>query len=192
MSGYIRLHRKCLENRFFKKPQVWHYFQYCLLRANYEDVDLPLNGELVHLEKGSFLTSLKSDSDRTGLTISAIRHARSVLENDAMISTSNNSKYSIIEVCKYKEFQADADDFAAYPAAQFSAGTTATDKKEKIKNKKQKEDKNKGTRLSLESWLFAVRMKSKEYGYQIKKDEFIDLYNEGLDPSEALERHVCS
>ena len=181
MSGYIRLHRKCLENRFFKKPQVWHYFQYCLLRANYEDVDLPLNGELVHLEKGTFLTSLKSDSDRTGLTISAIRHARSVLENDAMISTSNNSKYSIIEVCKYKEFQADQEDFA-----------TATDKKEKIKNKKQKEDKNKGTRLSLESWLFAVRMKSKEYGYQIKKEEFIDLYHEGLDPSEALERHVCS
>ena len=29
-------------------------------------------------------------------------------------------------------------------------------------------------------------MKSKEYGYQIKKDEFIDLYQEGLDPSEAL------
>ena len=64
-----------------------------------------------------------------------------------------------------------------------------THHKKIIKNKK--EDNKKG-RLSLESWVFAVRMKSKEYGYRVKKDEIIDFYNDGLNPDEALERLVCS
>ena len=191
MSGFIWLHRRCMENRHFKNPSVWHYFSYCCLRANYEDVDLPLNGDLIHLKKGQFLTSLKSDSERTGLTISAIRHARNVLENDCMLAFENNTKFSIVEVCKYKEFQADEEQLAAQPAARTTTRRTATDNnKEKIiKNKK--EDNKKG-RLSLESWVFAVRMKSKEYGYRVKKDEIIDFYNDGLNPDEALERLVCS
>ena len=154
-------------------------------------MDLPLYGDVIHLQKGQFLTSLKSDSERTGLTVSAIRHARNVLENDNMLAFENNTKFSIVEVCKYKDFQADEEQVAAQPATRGTTRRVATDNnKEKIiKNKK--EDNKKG-RLSLESWVFAVRMKSKEFGYKVKKEEIIDFYNDGLNPDEALERLVCS
>mgnify|MGYP001583916797 CR=1 FL=1 len=193
MTGYIRLHRKCLENRFFRNPSVWHYFQYCLLRANYDDVDIPLGGELIHLEKGQFLTSINKDSEKTGLTVSAIRHARSVLEKDAMISMENSTKYSIVEVCNYKALQADIEQDAARDTNLIPAYDIATDKKEKIKNKNKKEDKNKG-RLSLESWLFMLRMKARDLGYKVKKEEFKEFYLDGLSPDEALEEwvKVCS
>jgi len=106
--GYIRLYRKGLEHPLFTKPLVWHFWNYCLLRANHKSVEVCFKNKPFMMKRGSFMMSLSNASDSTGLTIQNIRSSIKILENFKMIKKSTQEvtkQATIISVCNYETYQ---------------------------------------------------------------------------------------
>ena len=108
MEGYIKLHRKILENGIFRKPKVSHLFNYCLLRANWSDKTICWNGQSLVVERGSFITGRRQIALETGLSEQNIRYALRTLHTFGMVQRSSEkstSKFSYLTVCNYNDYQ---------------------------------------------------------------------------------------
>ena len=108
MEGYIKLHRKILDNGIFRKPNVSHLFNYCLLRANWSDKTIVWNGQPLVVERGSFVTGRKQIALDTGLSEQNVRSALRTLSHFSMVqkSTSKSTiKFSYLTVCNYDDYQ---------------------------------------------------------------------------------------
>ena len=108
MSGWIKYYRKSINNPLFKKPSVWHYWQYCLLKANHEPNKIIWNKKEMVVDKGSFVTGRKQASLETGLSQQNIRTAIKTLVNLKMIAVStekSTTKFTYLSVCNYEEHQ---------------------------------------------------------------------------------------
>ena len=100
-DGYIRLHRKTLEWRWFKDSNTVHVFLYCLLRANW--MDGVFEGLMV--KRGQLVTSLPTIAESTGLSIQNVRTALNHLRSTGEISDKAYSKYRVISVLNYEKYQ---------------------------------------------------------------------------------------
>ena len=148
MSGWIKLHRRSLENPVFKRPTIWHYWNYCLLKANHEEKKIIWNKKEMIIERGSFITGLKKSSKETGLTIRNIRTARKTLVNLRMIvisTTKTTTRFTYLTVCNYNRYQVSDNDSRtiadnqATIKRQSSDNQTTTNKNVKeLKNEKNK------------------------------------------------------
>jgi len=105
MTGWIKFHRKILDNPIFLKPDLYQLFSYCLLRANHSESKIIWNGAEESLEKGCFITGRKTIAKDTGQNESAVYRRLKVLENLKMISVKSNNKYSIVKVLNYCIYQ---------------------------------------------------------------------------------------
>ena len=113
MEGYIRLHRKIIDNPIFRKPLVNHLFVYCLLRANHTSSKMVFNCREVDVERGSFICGRKKFAEKTGESEQNVRSALLTLQNLGMIeisTTKSTSKYSYINVCNYNDYQYNGDE----------------------------------------------------------------------------------
>lgn len=102
--GYVRDYRKGIENPLFKKPLVWHFWNYCRLRANHKDTVIDFNGKPFELKRGCFMMSLGNASKNTGLSLQNIRTAIKVLSFHKMIEKSTDEltkQATIIKVVKF-------------------------------------------------------------------------------------------
>ena len=107
MSGWIKLHRKSINNPLFKKLKVWHYWQYCLLKANHETQIIIWNKKEMMVERGSFITGRKKAALETGLTEKAVRYAMETLVNLGMIqkrASKSTNKFTYLTVCNYNKY----------------------------------------------------------------------------------------
>ena len=107
-NGWIKLYRSSIQNPAFQKPHTWHYFQYCLLKANHTDKSILWNKEEIIIERGCFITGRKEAAKETGLSQQNIRTALLTLHNLGMIEKStikSTSKYTYIKVCNYDTYQ---------------------------------------------------------------------------------------
>ena len=103
--GWIKLHRKILDNPIFVKPDLYQLFSYCLLRANHRETKILWNGKEEILERGCFITGRKVITGDTGQSESGIYRRLKVLEKLNMISIKSNNKYSIVKVLNYCIYQ---------------------------------------------------------------------------------------
>ena len=106
--GYIRLFRKGLDHALFKKPLVWHFWNYCLLRANFKDREMDFRGRPFLIKRGSFMMSLGNASRDTGLTVQNIRSSIRTLVRFGMIKKSTQEvtkQATIISIIKYDTYQ---------------------------------------------------------------------------------------
>lgn len=105
MTGWIKLHRKLLDNPIFLKPELLQLFIYCLLRANHSETKIIWNGEEETLEKGCFLTGRKVISRDTEQGESAIYKRLKILEKSNVISLKSNNRFSVVKVLNYSVYQ---------------------------------------------------------------------------------------
>jgi len=105
--GWICLHRKSIKNPLFQKPLIWHYWQYCLLKANHAKQTIVWNKKEMLIEKGSFITGRKIAARETGLSEQNIRTAIDTLINLKMIfkSPKSTSKFTYLTICNYSKYQ---------------------------------------------------------------------------------------
>tara|TARA_R100001463_G_scaffold40684_3_gene86143 strand:- start:1176 stop:1745 length:570 start_codon:yes stop_codon:yes gene_type:complete len=186
MEGFIAFHRAALDNQLFKKPTVWHYFVYCCLRANWKNRTVPINGEEMNIERGSFITSLEKDSNATGLSIREIRTARKNLKIAKMITAKATHHYSVISVCNYERFQAvtkKSDTPKTYHRHANDKRTT-TDKKRNKETKKPSLLKDRKY-THLNTFRFVLFHHCRQQGYKEPSMEMIEkLYKSGSDPKD--------
>jgi len=105
MIGWIKFHRKILENPIFLKPELFQLFSYCLLRSNHSDTKIIWNDKEEILEKGCFITGRKVISEDTGQKESTIYRNLKLLEKLSMITVKSNNKYSVVKVLNYCVYQ---------------------------------------------------------------------------------------
>lgn len=104
-NTYIGLFRDSLKHRYFKNVNLWHFYQYCMLKATYKPHSLMVGNQTVNLEIGEFVFGRKVASSDTGLTEREVRTCLSVLEKDGKVTIKTTNKYSIIKVIKFSSWQ---------------------------------------------------------------------------------------
>jgi len=100
-DGWVKLHRVFKEWEWYKTPNMVHVFIHLLLSANHEDG----KWQGASVLRGQLITGRKSISEATGISEKSIRTSLARLEQTGEISKKSASKYSIITICKYNDYQ---------------------------------------------------------------------------------------
>ena len=103
MQGYIKLYRKMLNWEWYTDIPVRIIFEHCLLKANHKGNKW--QGQII--DAGSFITSYEKLSIETGLTVQQVRTALNKLKSTGEITYKSTSRYSMITVKNWIEYQED-------------------------------------------------------------------------------------
>jgi len=104
-KGWIKFHRKILDNAIFQNPELFQLFSYCLLMANHSEASFLWNGKEETLEKGSFITGRKAIARDLNQKESSVYKRLKTLEKLNTISVKSNNKFSIVKVLNYSIYQ---------------------------------------------------------------------------------------
>ena len=102
-AGFILLYRQITEWEWYQNPNTFRVFLHCLLMANFADGKF----EGITVNRGQFVTSLPNLSKQTRLTIQQVRTALDHLKSTGEITDKAYSKFRVITVVKYDEYQKD-------------------------------------------------------------------------------------
>ena len=106
-AGFIKLHRKILENyswqdKPFTRAQA---FIDLLLAASYKRQKLLNGNEVIELEPGEVLTSIRCLCSRWGWSISKTLAYIKLLESDGTIVIKSDKKRTIIQILNWQQYQ---------------------------------------------------------------------------------------
>lgn len=101
MEGWIKLYRKFLNWEWYKDNNVKVVFIHLLLTANHKDKKW--KGKII--KRGQKLTSINHLAQETNLTVQQTRTALNKLKSTSEITTNATSKYTLITVEKYNDYQ---------------------------------------------------------------------------------------
>ena len=101
MTGWIKLHRKFLEWEWFDIADMVKLFIFLLLNTNTK----PKVWHGNKIRRGQYLTSLNTLQEKTGLSRQNIRTCLRRLEETEEINTLTNTRYTLITICKYEDYQ---------------------------------------------------------------------------------------
>ena len=137
-NTFIKLNRSIINFEWYLKPNTYRLFIHCLLKANWKDGKF----EGKTIKRGSFVTSLDKLSLELGLTTQQIRTSISHLKSTNNITSKSHSKYRIITVLNYNDYQdnnkQDNSQVTSNQQASNKQVTTIEEKKE-LKNSNNKE-----------------------------------------------------
>ena len=80
-TGWIKLHRKIMNNPIYKKSTLQHLFTHCLLSANHAPQSVLCVGELIKLKAGEFASTLSEISKATGIPKTTVFKKLKTLSN---------------------------------------------------------------------------------------------------------------
>ena len=139
MSGYIKTYRKMLDWEWYTDVPVRVLFEHCLLKANYKEK----KWHGITIECGSFITSYENLAFETGLTVQQVRTAINKLKSTGEITYQSTSRYSIITVNNWIEYQEDNTQVnKQITNNQQTINKQITTTKERKESKEYKERKN--------------------------------------------------
>lgn len=144
-EGYIKFYRRSIQHPLFKNPLAWHYWTYCLLRANHAPKTIIWNKQEMVVDRGSFITGLEKASKETGLSIQNIRTATQILANLNMIeksTTKSTSRFSYLTICNYDKFQENGNQSNSLTNKRLTSKQQAANNKQELinTNKNEKEE----------------------------------------------------
>jgi hypothetical protein len=141
MEGYIKVHRKLIEWRWYKKSETVHLFIHLLLSANHADG----YWEGISVRRGQHITGRKKLSELTGLSEQSIRTCLNRLKSTGEITIKSTNQFSIITICnydKYNDSKALINRQANHQTDQQSTSDQPTTNQPPTTNKNEKNDKN--------------------------------------------------
>lgn len=105
-QGYIRLYRSMIDKGWSRRPDYVAVWVYILMRGNYKDQEVMIDGQIVMIQPGQFVTSRKQMSINTGVHESKIQRILSLFENEQQIEQQARSKYRLISIVNWDKYQA--------------------------------------------------------------------------------------
>ncbi len=131
-SGWVKLHRKILDNDIFKNDKLFRVFMYLLLKASHSERDQLIGDSIVSLKAGQWATGRKAISRDTGLTEQNVRTAISKLEKLGILTIKVTVKYSIFSISNWDSYQQDNQQVTSKQPASNQQVTTINN----VKNEK--------------------------------------------------------
>lgn len=106
-QGWISLHRKMQNNilwqdKPFAKGQAWIDI---LLSVNHKENEVLLGNEVVKVEPGEMITSIRKLCDRWGWSNTKVKNFLKLLTNQEMISYKSDTKKTVVKVLNYSDYQ---------------------------------------------------------------------------------------
>lgn len=99
-ESWIKLFRKILYWKWYKKSETLHVFIHLLLKANFADCEY---GEII-VKRGQLLTSRALIKEQTGISEQTIRTALKRLQTTGEIVVNSTKQGTLITVCKYDDY----------------------------------------------------------------------------------------
>lgn len=104
-KSYIKLFRKILNSPIFENEKALKIWIWCLVKATHKKREQLVGKQIVHLEKGQFVTGRKKASEELKMNDRTIYDYFKLLEKLQMISINSNNKFSIVTVEKWEDYQ---------------------------------------------------------------------------------------
>lgn len=146
-SGWIKLHRQIMDHPFYEESRIFsrhEAWEYLLLNANHAPGKVLFDGQLIEVERGSFITSIRKLQERWKWSNTKVVRFLDVLEMEGMASVKRDTKKTVISIDKYGFFQGGED--AETTEKRHSNDAETTQKHTNKKNKEEREEKEEETR----------------------------------------------
>ena len=101
LLGWIKLHRQILDWEWYSDINCSRLFIHLLLTANAKDK----TWKGTDIKRGQLVTSLQNLSTETGLTLQQLRTAIKKLESTNEITIKSTSKYTVVTIVNYEDYQ---------------------------------------------------------------------------------------
>jgi len=101
LNGWIKLHRKILDNGLFSEAELLKVFIWCLLKANRKTSQV--NG--IPVKVGQFITGRISASEELYMKPSTVYVRLKKLKRMKYIDMQTTNKFTMISVVKYNQYQ---------------------------------------------------------------------------------------
>lgn len=165
-NGFICLYRQITQWEWYQNPNTFRLFIHILLMANYTEGRF----EGKEISRGQLVTSLPSLSKQTNLSVRQVRTALDHLILTGELTSKAYSKYRIITVVKYNEYQLSD----RQTDSQLTANRQAVDS-QVTGNRQQYKKNNKGISLTDDDGTNNIfSLSDGEVAERIKEDQEIE------------------
>lgn len=137
-TGWIKLYRSMLDWEWYSDKNTKIVFLHILLKANYESK----RWEGHEIKRGSYVTSNEHLAKELNLGVREVRTALSKLEKSGEIDKQSTSRFTIINVLNYNDFQDNKEEEIDEADKQETSNRQTSDKEETT-TKKDKNRRNK-------------------------------------------------
>lgn len=139
-SGFVKLPRSLLDWRWYHNANAKAVFIHLLLKANFCEAEF----ENITIKRGQLVTSRKQLSSELNISEQSIRTALKNLKSTNDITIDTTSKYSIITIVKYDDYQSSTN---ILTNNQPTANQQSTNDQPQYKKNKKKENNNNSNNL---------------------------------------------
>lgn len=136
MNGWIKLHRKLLDNWVSQDPELLAVWVRILLEANHADIKKMFNGSLIQIDRGQMIFGLNAFSKKSGVSISKLRRFLKLFESEQMISRQKTNKFSLITITCFEDYQAFDSQCAGKAQASDKPATSQRQHRKNVKKEK--------------------------------------------------------
>lgn len=161
-QGWVKIHRKLLENPIFNDSQLLKLWIYCLLKATHKEHKQIIGKQIVELSPGEFVTgrAILAEEYNKGVKPKDFVPERTLwrwlklLESGGFLTIKSTTKYSVISINNWRKYQENG---------QQMSNKCPTNDQQMTTNKNIKNDKNKNNNNN----------KSRKRVYEDDSDEMI-------------------
>lgn len=100
-DGWVKTHRKMMSWEWYQDSQMVHLMIHLIMKANSRDKEW----RGMPVKRGQIITGRKVLSAETGISEQSIRTCLNRLKKSREISIKPTSKFSVITICNYEEYQ---------------------------------------------------------------------------------------
>ncbi len=182
MDGWIKLHRKILDNPIvFKDPDHVTVWIYLLLNATHKEHAAIFAGEKIILKSGQLITGRRAIADKTGVEESKVYRILARFKKEQQIEQQSSNKNSLITILNWGYYQNSEQQIEQPMNSQY---TTTEQQVNTNKNDNKEKSFKENTLKSVKEKRFApptpenVSEYCREMGYtHVDADRFVDFYS---------------
>lgn len=125
-NGWICLHRSLMDHWAYSDPVALKAWIYILLTANHKASKVLFDGDLLTVNKGQFLTSVRKFAEKVGCTRRKAENLLELFEKDEMIKRNRYKRGTLLTVVNYGIYQdkRDSDDATESTSESTTDSTT--------------------------------------------------------------------
>lgn len=138
-KGWIKLHRQIMDHPFYTEDRIFSRYEaweFLLLSANHADAKIMIDGQLVTVERGSLITSIRKLQERWKWSNTKVSRFLDVLQSEGMATVKSDTKKTVISIDKYGFYQGTDDEETTPKRRESDAEATQKHTNKNVKNEK--------------------------------------------------------
>lgn len=112
-KGWVKLHRQIMNHPFYEEERVFSRYEawsHLMMMANHTDNKTLIDGKMVIVERGSFLTSVRKLQERWKWSNTKTIKFLDLLEKEKMIVKKSDTKKTLITLTTYEIYQGEGEE----------------------------------------------------------------------------------